>query len=92
MAVGDQGDVAVRGEGPFDDPLAPGGHLGAGLAVGADAVPDRPFRNALPDLRGGDAFVIPVVPLMQIVVGLHVVEPEEFSGSTGPGERAREHQ
>ena len=51
--------------------------------------PDRPARHRLADLVGGDALVVAVGPLDQVLVDLGVGEPGQLGGTPGALPRAR---
>src|SRR5215212_5240988 len=83
VRVAEDQDVSWYGGYAGVDAVEAGGDLGGSLAVGYRVRPDRPARHGLADLRGGDAFVVPVVPLDQILIHHRVREAGEFRRTTG---------
>ncbi len=77
---------------PGVDAVQAGGDLGGGFAVGYRVGPDRPAGHGLADLRGGDALVVAVVPLDQVVVDLGVREAGEFGRPPGSLPGLSQHQ
>jgi len=67
------------------DPVQPRTDLVRGLATGAAVEPEVPVRTGGDDLRGGQALVVAVVPLGQLVVHCGDFEAGEDCGLHGPG-------
>jgi hypothetical protein len=90
--VGEHGRIALEALELADHPIHAPAHVGGRLAVRAAVAPQVPVRTLLPDLRGRDPLVLPVVPLDQVVGQLgalaHAGQPAGLDGSV---ERAREH-
>ncbi len=94
--MGDEGDVAVVEQRPRlgQDPVEPGRDLRGRLAVGALAAPgpDRPVGVVLVDLLFGEALVVAVRPLGQVLFDRGDGQSGEFGGADGPCQRAGRHQ
>jgi len=58
-----------QGQGQGDHPLAALIHLGHTLAAWATMAPGTPTGDLLANFGGGDALVVAVVPLAQILTG-----------------------
>ena len=68
-----------------DRSCAAGLNLWRVLSVRTAMAPDRPFRDAFTDRGGGDAFVVAVVPLDDVVADLHLIaEPCQLAGASCP--------
>ena len=85
VAVGKQGHITIDCEQLIDQPLATGGDRSGILPAGAAMAPHTPIRHGLPDLFGGDAFVIAVIPLAQVLVHLCAgAQASQLAGAPGP--------
>ena len=74
------------GPGPLDHPVGPAAHVGGRLAVRHAVGPQRPARPLHADLGGGQALVVAVVPLDEVVGDLGpVAEPGQPAGLERPG-------
>src|SRR5687767_12320384 len=65
VAVREHGHVTAPGAEPRENPIDTRGDLGRRLAAGTAALEQIPVRVAQADVRGGNAFVVAVVPLGQ---------------------------
>jgi hypothetical protein len=83
MRVTEDEDITGYGGDASVHAVEPGGDLGRRFTVGYRMRPDRPPRHGLADLRGGDAFVVAVVPLDQVVVHLGITEARKFRSTPG---------
>ena len=95
VAVGEHGDVAVGGPRPGDHPVGAAPRRRPRVSPsGAGVGPDRPARHGPADLGGGEALVVAVVELAEVVVDLGplAVRPASSTGVAGPLQRAGEHQ
>src|SRR3954453_3223188 len=93
VAVGDEGDVAVDGQGLGDDAVGAGAHVVGRLAVGHAVAPQVPARSPLADLRRRDALVVAVVVLEQLVAHLGVrAQAGELGRLPRARQRADEHR
>ena len=93
VAVGEQGDVAVGGEGAPDHPVGAGADLVRGLAARAAVAPQVPPGSHRADVLGADALELAVLELAQVVVDHRPVgEARQLAGLAGAAQRARQHE
>ena len=91
--MGEQQRVAVRRQRALDHAVGARADLLQRLAAGDARRATRPSRGALADLLGGEALVVAVVALAQVLVDLGAVaEPGQLGGLAGALQRAREHE
>ena len=85
--------AAAEGSNPLDDPIGAVPDLGRDLAARAAVVEHGPAGPGLADLLGRHAFVLAVVPLVQVGDdGGRVTETGESAGLAGSRQRAGQHQ
>src|SRR5690242_7564105 len=70
VPVTEEDHVATRLARLGDHPVGPRAHVGRGLPVGGAVAPQAPARVALMDLGGGDALIVAVIPLAEVVADL----------------------
>ncbi len=90
VGVREQQRVAGLRRAAREDPPGAVGDLLGGLPAGRVAVPDRPARHLDADLGGGEALVVAVLPLGEVVVDLGVGVAGEPRRLAGPLARAGE--
>ena len=92
MAVGKQDQGSVETAEAAEQPVGPVRYVGDGFPGRAAVAKQIPARMQLVDFRGGQAFIVAVVPLAEIRLRLgRGAAARERAGFLGSPERAREH-
>jgi len=91
--MSEHGDIPCRSVDSGDDPVDACGNLSRALAVRAAVAEDQPIGLPRPNLLRCEPLVVPVVPLAQIVLELHLrPEAGELARLPCSLQRAAQHQ
>jgi hypothetical protein len=92
VAVGEQGDIPIRLDRPLDHARRASVDLLHRLAMQRPIAPELPPGALLADLRRGEALVVSVIPLDEIVVDLsHIAVAGQAAGFAGALQWTRKH-
>jgi hypothetical protein len=92
LTMCEDGDIAVQRAETCDEAVGAAGNLASRFAARRTIAIDDPIRSISMDFGGGQAFVLAIVPLLQIRSHFdRATKPCKLTGASRPAQRARQH-